>query len=146
MPAELFILVFLALACVFFDFKERKIPWWLGYSLLFLGVVFGVRSVGGLLSVVAALAFGFVLWKKGVWGAGDARFLAGLQAWSFVFAGEKWFFLANFLLAVALLFVWLVLRRERLGLVNLLAREKKHSFAFFLLAGFVALAVSAALR
>ncbi len=138
MLIEIFLLLAFGIACAFFDFRYRKIPNYLSYSFLLLGLVFGVRDFAGLLSVVASLAFGYVIWKQGAWGAADARLLCAFQCFSLVFIQVKWFFLVNFLSSVLLFFVWIVLSRQSLSIGNIFSKEKRHSFALFLFLGFLA--------
>jgi preflagellin peptidase FlaK len=74
----------------FTDFKERIVPDWLNYSLIVLGLALhGVWAIvakdawlfgASAAAAIAAFAFGWLLWKLGVWAGGDVKLLTGIAA------------------------------------------------------------------
>jgi prepilin peptidase CpaA len=75
-----------AVAVGAFDLRHRTIPNWLtiggavvGVGLVALGQGAVWQAVGG---VGAALGVGVLLWRLGVLGAGDAKFMAAIGAWA----------------------------------------------------------------
>lgn len=129
----------LSITSIFYDLKTKKIPLLLGYSFLLVGMLVGARDFVGLASVLAALAFGYLLWLEGAWGAADARFLAGLQAWSTLYFKEPLFFLGMFAVSGLLFLAWMLSTRQKLDAKNLLVKEKKHAYTAFMLTAFTLL-------
>lgn len=100
------------------DITQRRLPNWLSGFALLLGLIAAFAS-GGLpelgwhgLHAVVALAVGMGLYALGVFGAGDAKFYAGLAAW-FPFQEGLRLFVAVTMAGLILLVVSLVLRRLR---------------------------------
>jgi Flp pilus assembly protein protease CpaA len=141
---EVVVFAFFSLASIWFDFLEKRIPLLFGYGFLLSGLVlsfFNGFLATNFVGVIFSLAFGFALWKFGVWGAGDARLLAALQSWSFLVGGSVFFFVFVFLSSALLLFGWMVLAGKSFEVKNVLVVRKTRSFALFLILGFFCVAL-----
>lgn len=121
----------LAVAAVW-DLKTRKIPNWLTFPAMALGVLFGAlagRATWHLESLGICLVAGFLLWLFGVFAEGDAKLFAATGA----LAGADMSFLGLALACVFLLLVVVPLRVREVGLRRWLVGEK--AALFFVFAG-----------
>lgn len=75
------------LAASAYDYFERRVPNWLNAAYFSLAVIASLDLTGFALFSAAYLAFAYLLYFFGVWGAGDAKFFAVLAAFSYAFNG-----------------------------------------------------------
>jgi len=65
------------------DFFEQKIQNWVTYSFIAFGIVLGVLSgtiFQTIIWAITAFIFGLIVWKAGLWGAGDVKYFTGIAA------------------------------------------------------------------
>lgn len=108
-----------ALACLLasvIDFRHRRLPNWLCAATGLAGLGFGLAGGGWALAGSQALhglivlAVGIGLYAIKWFGAGDAKFWAGIAAW-FPLSKALLLLVSVAIGAVMLVFVWFVLRR-----------------------------------
>lgn len=106
----------LAGAAAVCDWAWRRVPNWLTAPALAAGLglsYYNGRAVTAAAAAAAGLAVGWVLWRLGALGAGDAKLLAALGA---VLGWKRWFWsLAFGLVAAAVLAVAQLAHRRRLA-------------------------------
>ncbi len=130
-------IIFLAfgLLASFFDVRERRVPNWLNAGFftaaLALWVLGGASNYWFFIQTSLALVAGYVLYKYGVWAAGDAKFFAVASAFSWLAAKPTGLgaVLEIALIACAsglLLFAWMLARNW-----SAVKRRKKELAAVF---------------
>ena len=69
------------------DFRERKIPNWITFTLILSGLILGATSTGmvslgqSFLGLIVGFLLTLVLFLLGALGGGDVKLLAGIGAW-----------------------------------------------------------------
>ena len=104
---QAFAVVLASMLAAFFDAREKRVPNLLTLPALATGLVFCWLETGltGLALALLGLAFAYVLYLLGIWGAGDGKLFAALNAWLApagffgIFTGVILFLASAFLLA-----------------------------------------------
>lgn len=116
-PLMAFAAVFAVLCLIgaAFDIRQRRLPNWLSLALLIGGLAFAVTQRSDAWPwhlALAAVCFvgGALLFRFGVFGAGDAKFLTGIAAWFALAAGPS-LLTAIGLSGLGLFIAWFVWRR-----------------------------------
>lgn len=98
-----------------YDIRLRRLPNWLSLALLVSGLAFAVTQRGDawpwhIALAVLCLVGGALLFRFGVFGAGDAKFMTGISAWFTLSAGPS-LLTAIGLSGLGLFIAWFVWRR-----------------------------------
>lgn len=89
MLAQLIIAFIFLIIAGLYDLKYRIIPNYLNFSVFFIGVLFALlNSLRGeflylkafILSILSVFFIGYLFWKLGFWGAGDAKLFLALSS------------------------------------------------------------------